>query len=153
MKNILIVDFQNMSINKLCPFLSWFIQMCEVLLCLFYIGFQYFVIFIDDYSHCTCLFLMKSRSESYFIFESFCDEIKTLFKLLFVCCKVITLVNIFLLPLLNSYLPTKSFINPLVLIPHNKMGLLSVRINISLKLPTFYFCIIKSLFSFGYTLC
>ena len=25
------------------------------------LGFRYFVIFIDDFSRCTCLFLMKSR--------------------------------------------------------------------------------------------
>ena len=32
------------------------------------LGFQYFVIFIDDYSRCTWLFLMKNRAELYSIF-------------------------------------------------------------------------------------
>ena len=32
------------------------------------IGFQYFVTFIDDYSRCTWLFLMKNRAELYSIF-------------------------------------------------------------------------------------
>ena len=32
------------------------------------LGFQYFVTFIDDYSRCTWLFLMKSRAELYSIF-------------------------------------------------------------------------------------
>ena len=42
-------------------------------------GFQYFVTFIDDYSRCTWLYLMKSRSEVFDIFQSFCAEIKTQF--------------------------------------------------------------------------
>lgn len=57
------------------------------------LGFQYFVKFSDDYSRCTFLFLMKGRSELFFIFESFCAEIKTQFNLLFDGCEVIMLVN------------------------------------------------------------
>ena len=41
------------------------------------LGFQYFVIFIDDYSRCTWLFLMKNRAESYSIFHKFYAEIQT----------------------------------------------------------------------------
>nr|KYP55409.1 Retrovirus-related Pol polyprotein from transposon TNT 1-94 [Cajanus cajan] len=41
--------------------------------------FQYFVNFINDYSRCTWLFLMKSRSELFSIFQSFYDEIQTQF--------------------------------------------------------------------------
>nr|KYP52255.1 Retrovirus-related Pol polyprotein from transposon TNT 1-94 [Cajanus cajan] len=41
--------------------------------------FQYFVTFIDDYSRCTWLFLMKSRSKLFFIFQSFYNEIQTQF--------------------------------------------------------------------------
>ena len=33
------------------------------------LGFQYFVTFIDDYSRCTWLFLMKNGVELYFIFQ------------------------------------------------------------------------------------
>ena len=43
------------------------------------LGFQYFVTFIDDYSICTWLFLMKNRSELFHIFQSFFNEIKTHF--------------------------------------------------------------------------
>ena len=43
------------------------------------LGHQYFVTFIDDYSRCTWLYLMKSRSELFSIFESFFAEIKTQF--------------------------------------------------------------------------
>ena len=42
-------------------------------------GFQYFVTFIDDYSRCTWLYLMKNRSEVFPIFQSFCAEIKNQF--------------------------------------------------------------------------
>jgi len=43
------------------------------------LGFQYFVTFIDDYSRCTCLFLMKNRSELFHTFQYFFNEIKTQF--------------------------------------------------------------------------
>ena len=39
------------------------------------LGFQYFVIFIDDYSQCTWFFLMKNRAELYSIFQKFYAEI------------------------------------------------------------------------------
>ena len=39
------------------------------------LGFQYFVTFIDDYSRCTWLFLMKNRSELFSIFQKFCAKI------------------------------------------------------------------------------
>ena len=44
-----------------------------------YSGFQYFVIFVDDFSRITYLYLMKDRSELYSIFKSFFMEIKTHF--------------------------------------------------------------------------
>ena len=43
------------------------------------LGFRYFVIFVDDYSRVTYLYLMKKRSEMYSIFKSFYMEIKTQF--------------------------------------------------------------------------
>ena len=46
------------------------------------LGFRYFVIFVDDYSRVTYLYLMKERSELYFIFKSFYMEIKTQFNAL-----------------------------------------------------------------------
>ena len=45
-------------------------------------GFKYFVIFIDDYSRMTWLYLMKNRSELFSHFCSFCAEIKTQFNIL-----------------------------------------------------------------------
>ena len=42
---------------------------------------KYFVIFIDDFSRCTWLFLMKNRSELFSIFEQFYREIRTQFGL------------------------------------------------------------------------
>ena len=43
------------------------------------IGFKYFVTFVDDFSHVTWLYLMKSRSKLFAHFTAFCDEIKTQF--------------------------------------------------------------------------
>jgi len=42
-------------------------------------GFQYFVTFIDDFLRRTWLFLMKNRSELFFIFKSFFNKIKSQF--------------------------------------------------------------------------
>ena len=41
--------------------------------------FKYFITFVDDYSCATWLFLMKNRSEFFYIFCAFCAEIKTQF--------------------------------------------------------------------------
>ena len=44
------------------------------------IGFKYFVTFVDDFSHFTWLYPMKSRSEIFFShFSAFCYEIQTQF--------------------------------------------------------------------------
>lgn len=43
------------------------------------LGFRYFVIFIDDFSRCTWIYLMKERSELFTIFEKFCTEIRNQF--------------------------------------------------------------------------
>ncbi|XP_052733587.1 uncharacterized protein LOC108339168 isoform X3 [Vigna angularis] len=42
-------------------------------------GFRYFVTFIDEYSRCTWVYLMKDRSELLPIFTSFLNEIKNQF--------------------------------------------------------------------------
>ena len=42
-------------------------------------GFKYFVTFIDDFSRITWVFLMKSRSDLFSIFSTFCAEVKTQF--------------------------------------------------------------------------
>ena len=41
------------------------------------LGFQYFVTFIDDYSRCTWLFLIKNQAKLFFIFQKFYAEIQT----------------------------------------------------------------------------
>ena len=43
------------------------------------LGFQYFVIFIDDYSRCTWLFLIKTQAELFSIFQKFHAEVRTRF--------------------------------------------------------------------------
>ena len=43
------------------------------------LGSRYFVTFIDDYSHCTWLFLMKTRAELFSIFQKFHVEVQTQF--------------------------------------------------------------------------
>ena len=48
------------------------------------LGFRYFVTFIDDYSRCTWLFLMKTRAELFSIFKKFNAEIRTQFNT-FIC--------------------------------------------------------------------
>lgn len=43
------------------------------------LGFSYFFTFIDDFSRCTWLFLMKSGSELFSVFQTFTAEIKSQF--------------------------------------------------------------------------
>jgi len=45
-----------------------------------HLGFRYFVTFIDDFSRCTWLYLMKDRSELFTHFKSFCFEIQNQFQ-------------------------------------------------------------------------
>ena len=55
--------------------------------CVTSFGFRYFVTFIDEYSKCTWVYLMKDQSELLSIFMSFFNEIKTQFG------KVINILN------------------------------------------------------------
>ena len=43
------------------------------------LGFRHFVTFIDDFSHCPWLFLMKSRNELFSVFQKFFAEIRNQF--------------------------------------------------------------------------
>ena len=43
------------------------------------LAFSYFVSFIDDYSRCTWIFLMKDHSALFSIFKGFFDEIQNKF--------------------------------------------------------------------------
>ena len=45
------------------------------------LGFRCFVTFIDDYSHCTWLFLMKNQAELFSIFQKFHVEVRTQFNI------------------------------------------------------------------------
>ena len=62
------------------------------------LGFRYFVTFIDDYSHCTWVFLMKTRAELFSIFQKFHAEVRIQFNLIlqFVSYEVMMQRNIFL---------------------------------------------------------
>ena len=71
------------------------------------LGFRYFVTFIDDYSRCTWLFLIKTRVELFYIFQK--------------------LRNISLRHFLLLCLPIGFFINHLVLTLLNRMEWLNLR--------------------------
>lgn len=43
------------------------------------LGYYYFVTFIDDFSRCTWLFLMKNRYDVFNIFQGFCAEVQNQF--------------------------------------------------------------------------
>ena len=43
------------------------------------LGFRYFVTFIDDFSRCTWLFLIKSQIELFLVFQKFFVEIRNQF--------------------------------------------------------------------------
>jgi len=43
------------------------------------LGYKYYVTFIDDFSRCTWVFLMKDRPELFNIFKKFCSKIMTQF--------------------------------------------------------------------------
>ena len=45
------------------------------------LGFRYFVTFIDDYSRCTWLFLIKTRAELFSIFQKFHAKVRTRFNI------------------------------------------------------------------------
>jgi len=85
------------------------------------LGFQYFVTFIDDYSRCTWVFLMKNRSELFSIFQIFYNEIKNQFGISIRILRVIMDVSIFLILLKNLWLLMVFFIKLHVLIHLNKM--------------------------------
>ena len=102
------------------------------------LGFQYFVTFIDDYSRCIWLYLMKNRSELFSIFQSFFHEIKTQFGISIRNLGVIMVVNIFLNPSNILWLLSAFFIKHHALIHPNKMEWLSARIDTLLKQLAFF---------------
>ena len=91
------------------------------------LGFRYFVTFINDYSRCTWLFLMKTHAELFSIFQKFHAEIRTQFN---------TTIRILQSDNAKEYLMHQSpplcphmgfFTNPLVLTLLNIMEWLSAR--------------------------
>ncbi|GAB2275603.1 hypothetical protein Dimus_039140 [Dionaea muscipula] len=85
-------------------------------------SYQYFVIFIDDFSSTTWLYLMKERSELPHIFRVFISRLLLNMVPLLKFFALIMLVGIFHFLYPHSLLIMALFINPLVLIPPNKMG-------------------------------
>ena len=63
------------------------------------LGFRYFVTFIDGYSRCTWLFLMKTHAKLFPIFQKFQAEIRTQFN---------TSIRILLSDNAKEYLPTSA---------------------------------------------
>lgn len=96
---------------------------------------------------------LKSRSELFFIFESFCPEIKTQFNTVIRVLRSDNAREYFSAPFTKFMSSQGIFINLLALIPHNKMGLLRVRIDILMKRLAPYFYIIRFLSAFGQMLC
>ena len=108
-------------------------------------GCWYFITFIDDYSHCTWLFLMKTQAELFSIFHKFHAEVQTQLILQFVSYEVIMPKNIFL-----DHSPTFCpqmgfFISPRELTLFNRMEWLSIRTVIWLKLLKLSYSIIRFL--------
>ncbi|RVW63226.1 Copia protein [Vitis vinifera] len=85
------------------------------------LGFQYFVTFIDDYSRCTWLFLMKNRAEYSLFFRNLC-EIQTQFNISIRVLRSNNAREYFSTPFTSFMSQHGSFISLLVLILLNKMG-------------------------------
>jgi len=85
------------------------------------INSYYFVTFVHDFSYMTWLFLMKKRSELFFIFQIFCNIIKTQFtqKIRILRSDMLENIHRILLPLIC--LIKALFIKPPMLTLHNKM--------------------------------
>ena len=62
-------------------------------------GHRYYVTFIDDYTRCTWVYLLKKKSEVFTTFTHFLQMIKTQYNtiLLFVIFALITVVNMYLM--------------------------------------------------------
>ena len=109
------------------------------------LGFQYFVTLIDDYSHYTWLFLMKTRAKLFSIFQKFHVEVRTQFN---------TSIRILRSDNAKEYLMDHSplfcphmgfFISPLTLTLLNIMEWLSARTIIWLKPLALSYSIIRFL--------
>ena len=100
------------------------------------LGFQYFVTFIDDYSRCTWLFLMKNRAELYSIFQKFYAEILSQFNISIRVLRSDNAREYFFasfISFMSQHWILHQFISLFVLILLNKMGQLNVRVVILLR--------------------
>ena len=91
------------------------------------LGFRYFVTFIDDYSRCTWLFLMKTQAELFSIFQKFHAKICTQFNTSIRIIEMIMQRNISLCHSLFLCLAMVFFTNHFVLTFLNIMEWLSIR--------------------------
>ena len=108
-------------------------------------GFSYFVTFIDDYSRCTWLFLMKTRAEFFSMFKKFNAEIRTQFNTSIRILRSDNAKEYSLCHYLLLCLPMGFFTNHLVLTLLNRMEWLNVRTVIELRQFTFSSFIISFL--------
>ena len=86
------------------------------------LGFRYFVTFIDNFSHCTWLYLMKSRTKLFLVFQKFFTEIRNQFHISICILCNDNAWNTSLPLSLTFYPPMGLFISLFVLTIHNKMG-------------------------------
>ena len=93
------------------------------------LDFRYFVTFIDDFSRCTWLFLTKSRTELFPVFQKFFTEIRNQFHTFIHILRSDNALKYLSAPIfLPFYPPMGFFISLLVLTLPKKMGWLSVKI-------------------------
>ena len=85
--------------------------------------FQYFVIFVDDFSRITYLYLTKDQSELYSIFKSFFMKIKTQFDTSICVVRSNNAREYYFVNFHSSLVTTVLFIRILVLGLHDKMEL------------------------------
>ena len=91
------------------------------------LGFRYFVTFIDDFSSCTWLFLMKSPIELFIVFQKFFAD-SSIFHTSIHIIRSDNALEYLSAPFFAFYPPMGFFISLLVLTFHNKIGWLSARI-------------------------
>ena len=91
------------------------------------LGFRYFVSFIDHYSRCTWLYLMKTRAKLFYIFQKFHAEIRTQFNTSIRILRSDNAKEYFSTSFSSLCLPMGFFTNHLVLTLLNIMEWLSVR--------------------------
>ena len=87
-------------------------------------GFRYFLLFVDDFSRMTWLYLLKERSKVFSVIVSFFNEIKIQFSTSICVLRTDNALEYVKKDESNLCSKNKLFIRPLVLIHLNKMKLL-----------------------------